>query len=80
MQHMRLQNQGISTPPLFTHQQTTIPEIFPQHSTKKFIEVRTGETLYLKDSGELYYQRGDKEPIVSIQDCKQITSVGVPLT
>ena len=31
-------------------------DFFPQ-STRKFIEVSTGEILFIKESGEAYYQR-----------------------
>jgi hypothetical protein len=35
-----------------------VPNIFPKHTTKKFIEVSTGEVLYvLKDFNEVYYQK-----------------------
>jgi CTP-dependent riboflavin kinase len=57
-----------------------IPEIFPQLTTKKFIEGRTGEMIYVKDNGESYYQRSNDDPIITILDMKRIVSIGTPVS
>lgn len=38
----------------FTLADTNIPSVFPP-TTKKFVEVRTGEIIYLKENGEGFY-------------------------
>ena len=40
--------------------------------TKKFVEVRSGEILYIKESGEILYQRGKGSNLTPISDIKQI--------
>ena len=32
-----------------------IPECFPKNTTKKYVEVSTGEILYVKDNGEVFF-------------------------
>ncbi len=35
-----------------------VPSIFPKDSTKKFVEVNTGEVIYVpQDTNEVYYQK-----------------------
>ncbi len=33
----------------------SIPEIFPQISTRKFVEVHNGEVIYVKENGETFF-------------------------
>ena len=32
-----------------------IPECFPKNTTKKYIEMATGEVIYVKDNGEVFF-------------------------
>ena len=32
-----------------------IPECFPKLSTKKYVEVTTGEAMFVKENGEVFY-------------------------
>lgn len=55
-----------------------MPNIFPKLTTKKFIEVSTGEVLYvLKDINEVYYQKElyDQSKLVRLQDFREMNQV-----
>ena len=57
-----------------------IPECFPKLSTKKYVEVGTGEAVFVKDNGEVFYQRSPKDHIIMVNDIKQIQQLGIPTT
>lgn len=58
-----------------------IPECFPQTTTKKFVEVKSGEIIYLKETGEAYYQRTYQDPsLILIQDLRQLTLKDSPMS
>jgi hypothetical protein len=48
---------------------TLMPENFGK-STKKFIEMRTGEALYIKETGEAFYQKSKTDVLVLVNDFK----------
>jgi hypothetical protein len=55
-----------------------VPECFP-HTTKKYVEVASGETLFVKENGEVFYQRSPKDHIIMVSDIKQIQQIGMPI-
>jgi hypothetical protein len=46
-----------------------LPDCFPQ-GTRKFVEVNSGEVLYLKETGETFYQKATNENLILISDLK----------
>jgi len=44
-----------------TKEDKRLPDCFPP-TTRKFIESRTGEIIYLKETGEAFYQRSKVDP------------------
>ncbi len=46
---------------------------FFNQNTRKFVEAKTGEILYIKESGEAYYQRQkDNNNLILVTDFKQL--------
>lgn len=57
-----------------------LPDCFPP-STRKFVETRTGETIYLKETGEAFYQRSKVDPnLILISDLRQLTLKDSPMS
>ncbi len=57
-----------------------IPECFPKLTTKKYVELGTGEAVFVKENGEVFYQRSPKDHIIMVNDIKQIQQLGIPIT
>jgi hypothetical protein len=57
-----------------------IPECFQKLTTKKYVEVGTGEAVFVKENGEVFYQRSSKDHIIMVNDIKQIQQLGIPKT
>ncbi len=46
---------------------------FFNQNTRRFVEAKTGEILYIKESGEAYYQRQkDNNNLILVTDFKQL--------
>jgi hypothetical protein len=57
-----------------------IPECFPKLTTKKNVEVGSGEVVFVKENGEVFYQRSPKDNIIMVNEIKQIQQAGIPKT
>lgn len=63
-----------------TKEDKRLPDCFPP-TTRKFVESRTGEIIYLKETGEAFYQRSKVDPnLVLIQDLRQLTLKDSPMS
>ncbi|CDW82128.1 myb-like dna-binding domain containing protein [Stylonychia lemnae] len=61
-------------------QDLTIPNVLPQNS-KKFVEVRSGEILYVKENGEAYYQKhANDQNLIMIKEFSQLAIQDSPMS
>ncbi len=48
----------------------SLPDFLAQHNTKKFIEANSGEILYVKETGECFYQQSKTGNYVKIDNMR----------